>query len=760
MGAPSEKKSKRKPSIPELELGSEVFFPGTILSIAVRTSAAQRIVQKSYDSDRSIILRFNELIQTRLLAEIQQLSSQPDGSLRAVFRGINRVDREGHALEIESEITPALSATHRLIIELFEELSSKDASIPFEWMNSELSFSLPKLCDQVAYYLPIAPELKLSIFAELDLRIRSEQVLEALRKELDIANWKVAIQSNFEAKLEESRKEIYLREQIKSLQSLLHESQTDEFDTLLGRIEGSGMPEKIRSVAQKELGKLKSSALGGTEEQVIRNYLEVLLDIPWDRRAEEKLDLNDAEGVLREKHLGQEGVKERILEYLSIRHLRGTRRGDVICFLGPPGVGKTSMAHAIGEALSRPVGHISLGGMRDDAELRGHRRTYVGARPGRIVQAIRSTGVMNPILILDEIDKLVSNHQSDPMSALLEVLDSAHNSHFVDHFLEVPVDLGEILFIASANSIDEIPDPLLDRMEIIEFAGYTETERIQIAKDYMLPHAIREVGLADHFPELTLEALTSLCREYSRESGVRGLKREIERLARKMAREFLQKGVLPAKIDQVSLRTYLGEPIFEDRKANRESESGTAYGLVVSSYGGDEIAIEVSLHRPVGGTPSLTITGGAGKVMEESISTALTCVRALLDQKGVDSRFDVHVHLPQAAIKKDGPSAGITIATALFSAFTGRKIRNDVAMTGEITLRGRVLAVGGLREKILAADRSGYSLVLYPAAQEETVQKIMREVQSNMKCVPIDSLAQSFAFSIQVVDQAQTVNIL
>jgi ATP-dependent Lon protease len=760
MGELSVKRSKRKSNRAHLNLGSEIFFPGTILSVLVRTSTSQRIVQQAYESNRSILLQFKDSDEIRLLAEIQQLSSHPEGHLRVLFKGLRRASIDGKVFEEIFEESPAIIATHRVILERYEELSSCDPSLAIEWLSQSEKFNLSELCDQVAHHLPVPTEIKSQIFNELDVNLRAGTLLSAVQKELEVAHWKSSIQQSFENKLEASRKEIYLREQIRSLQALLNENQDDDLEELSSRISGSLMPDRIILVCQKELRKLRSTALGGTEEQIIRNYLDVLLEMPWGIRAEEKLNLLEAEKTLKERHLGQESVKERVLEYLSIRRLRGTRKGDVICLLGPPGVGKTSMAHAIGEALSRPVGHISLGGLRDDAELRGHRRTYVGSRPGRIVQSIKSCGVTNPILILDEIDKMVSNHQGDPMSALLEVLDSGHHSQFVDHYLEVPIDLSEVLFVATANSLDEIPEPLLDRMEVIEFSGYTESERIEIARDYMLPAAISEVGLSERFPKISNDAFISLCREYSRESGVRGLKREIDRLARKLAREFLKFDSLPETVEVSHLRHFLGEPYFEDRKSHRECESGTSYGLVVSSYGGDVIAIEVSLHRPVAASPSLMITGGAGKVMEESISTALTCVRAILDQKGVDSRFDVHVHLPQAAIKKDGPSAGITIATALFSAFTGRKIRNDVAMTGEITLRGRLLAVGGLREKILAADRAGFTTVLYPASQKETVQKIMKEVHSEMQCVPIESLSESFAYSIQVADHAQTVNIL
>lgn len=760
MGVGGREKARRKKTLIQVDLENELFFPSTILSCSVRSAQSQKRIQKSFDGDRLISISFAGVSDVFLLAEIQQFSTQPDGTLRVIFRGVSRMDADGHLIEDAGEDSLAESiALKRILVEMFEELSSKDSSIPVDWLPEDFhSLSLSDFCDQVSHHLALELDLKRQIFGSLVVKERAQIVLGALRSELEVASWKAAIQLNFESKMDESRKQIYLREQIRVLQSQLEESGNE--DALRERIEGRGLPAKVEAAAKSEFKKLQSSTLAGTEEQVVRTYLDTLLEIPWGVKCEETLDLVEAERILRERHLGQEAVKERVLEYLSIRRLQGTRKGDVICFLGPPGVGKTSMAHAIGEALSRPVGHIALGGLRDDAELRGHRRTYVGSRPGRIVQSIRQAGVMNPILILDEIDKLVSNHQGDPMSALLEILDSVHHHSFIDHYLEVPMDLSEVLFIASANSVDEIPEPLLDRMEIIEFSGYTELERVSIARDYMVPQAVTEVGLGDRFPVLRDDAFVSLCREYSRESGVRGLKREIQRLARKLAREFLKVGGLPATLSGPELRKYLGTPFFEDRQSVRESESGTAYGLVVSSYGGDGIAIEVSLHRPVGSSPALTITGGAGKVMEESISTALTCVRALLDQKGVDSRFDVHVHLPQAAIKKDGPSAGVTIATALFSAFTGRKIRGDVAMTGEITLRGRLLPVGGLREKILAADRAGFSIVLYPASQLETVSKIALEVQSEMKCIPIEQLQESFQYSIQTADQAQTVSIL
>jgi ATP-dependent Lon protease len=773
--------------LPRLTLADQVLFPGAVLTISVVRNASKDAVALAQQQEKLLLVIADDSeaqFEVGTLAEVQYATSMPDGSLRVILKGLQRTDGEGQPLaqlnvesSVESrtarQIKVATEAKRRSLIDAFIQVTADSTSgeevVSTSWGSGLATDSVETLtsiqtlgdmCDQISHLLPLKFSDKKYLLKTLDVDARYELLNSLLHEEIQVVQFKTEIRKNFESGLEQSRREIYLKEQIRLLQNQLatESSEQSEVDQFEEAIRTSGMSDSAKKVALNELKKLDSGShglhSGSQEEQVVRNYLQTLLDIPWGKVCEESHDIAAAESELSRRHFGQEVVKERILEFLSIRKLHGSKTGDILCFLGPPGVGKTSMATAIAAAIGRPVEHIALGGVRDDAEIRGHRRTYVGARPGRLVQAIRHAAAMNPVIVLDEIDKMGSTSEGDPMSGLLEVLDSSQNHQFVDHFLEVPVDLSGVLFIASANSLEDMPLPLIDRMEIIEFPGYSEDERREIAKRHMLPKIAQESGLKDTFPSLSSESLVALCRGYTRETGVRSLNRELQRLGRKLARRWLQQGEIPSEVGITELISLLGEPPYLDSPVNIDGEVGTAHGLVVSGVGGDRMVVEVSLHRPIGNEPKLKLTGGAGKVMQESVEAALTCVRAVLDQKGIDSRFDVHVHLPQAAIQKDGPSAGLTVAIALFSAFTGRLIRRDVAMTGEITLRGHVLPVGGLREKLLAAARFGYKTVLYPASQEKEVSTLLNSTLQAINAVPIAHFSDSLEYSLQTGDQS------
>lgn len=758
------------------------MLPGAILTLQIFRPASEAAIQESTLTDR-LLLAVTQTVSAKeepeqadlygvgTLAEVIHSVPMPDGSTRLVLKGLRRCSisemtatvgakRAKYHEFVEQELSDSkLSAYDRLLKQAFAKIASRNDQIPTESIES---VSSSPNCYQTAFlvthFLPCTAEEKQRILEIQEPEVLLESVLIMCKKEEALLDAQDDIRNRVEGDISDVQRQFFLKEQLRAIQHELGIKGpfSEECDSYRETI-NSFIPEPARSQALIELRKLEQATEGSPDIHVTRNYLQTLMRIPWKDSIEEEINIAEAEAKLDIAHFGLSAVKERIVEFLAVKKLKGSAKGAVLCFVGPPGVGKTSFARSIAKVMNRRCGHIALGGVRDEAEIRGHRRTYVGARPGRIVQAILEAGRMNPVLVLDEVDKLCQGLGGDPTSALLELLDPAQNSQFVDHYLEVPIDLSNVLFIVTANVLDSMPSALLDRMEIIEFSGYTEEERKAIAVQYVIPEVRENSGLGSLFPDLEPDAILSLVRDYSRESGVRSLSREIGRLGRKLAKRAALGQDIPKELSKGQLSDLLGLPQIPTSEAGNVEEIGIVNGLVVCGYGGDHMQVEVSLTKPIGSEPKLTLTGSIGPVMQESVQTALTCVRSFLDTKGIDSRFDVHVHLPQAAIPKDGPSAGLTVAVGLFSAFSGRAIKPMVAMTGELNLRGHVLPIGGLREKLLAARRYGYRMVLIPASQASELAQYPADIFSGVEIYPVATLADALKLTIA---QAQTVNIL
>jgi len=765
-----------------LPVRDQVMLPGAILTLQIFRQASEAAIQESISTDRLVLAVTQkvsaqeapeqaDLFEVGTLAEVVHSVPMPDGSIRLVLKGLRRCAvtevstsggaKRAHYKEFnEQDLSGAkLEAYDRLLRQAFIKIAGRNELIPTESMESVSSASTSHATAfLVTHFLPASAEQKQRILEIHGLEELMESVLVMCKKEEALLDAQDDIRNRVEGDISDVQRQFFLKEQLRAIQLELGIKGpfSEECDSYRESI-NSFVPEPARSQALIELRKLEQATEGSPDIHVTRNYLQTLMRIPWKDSAEEDINIAEAEEKLNQAHFGLAGVKERIIEFLAVKKLRGSTKGAVLCFVGPPGVGKTSFARSIAKVMNRKCGHIALGGVRDEAEIRGHRRTYVGARPGRIVQALVEAGRMNPVLVLDEVDKLCQGLGGDPTSALLELLDPSQNSQFVDHFLEIPIDLSNVLFIVTANVLDSMPSALLDRMEIIEFSGYTEEERKAIAIQYVIPEVRENSGLGKQFPDLEPEAILSLVREYSRESGVRSLSREISRLGRKLAKRAALGQPIPNELSKGELTELLGLPQIPVSEVSDIEEVGIVNGLVVCGYGGDHMQVEVSLTKPIGSEPKLTLTGSIGPVMQESVQTALTCVRSFLDTKGIDSRFDVHVHLPQAAIPKDGPSAGLTVAVGLFSAFSGRAIKPMVAMTGELNLRGHTLPVGGLREKLLAARRYGYRMVLIPASQASEIAQYPPDIFDGVEIYPVANLSEALQLTIA---QAQTVNIL
>ena len=558
-------------------------------------------------------------------------------------------------------------------------------------------------------------------------------------------NLEKKIGEHVKTSMEKTQKEYYLREQLKAIQKELGESsgEKSEVEQIKEKIEKANMPEHIVQVAMKELERFDKVPQSSAESSVIRNYLDWLISLPWTEKTQDTIEIHHAENVLNEDHYGLEKVKERILEYLAVQKLTSSIKGPIICLVGPPGVGKTSLAKSISRAINRHFVRISLGGVRDEAEIRGHRRTYIGAMPGRIIQGMKRAETINPVFLLDEIDKMANDFRGDPSSAMLEVLDPEQNNSFSDHFIEETYDLSNVLFIATANNVNSIPGPLLDRMEVISIAGYTELEKLYIAKDHLLPKQLKENGLQKGNLQKREEALLKLIREYTREAGVRGLERQLATLCRKAAKIIVSNERKRVIVTEKTLVEHLGKETFRYGKIEQENQIGTATGLAYTAAGGDTLAIEVS-HYP--GKGVLTLTGKLGEVMKESAQAAFSYIRSRAKELNIapdfHEKYDIHIHVPEGATPKDGPSAGITMATALVSALTGRPVKREVGMTGEITLRGHVLPIGGLKEKTLSAHRAGITTIIYPKENEKDVDDIPKSVRDDLTLIPVDHLDQ------------------
>lgn len=758
-------------SLPVLALRDNVAFPTMVLPFHVHGEKRLKMVEEVILGDKLFLamaarekleedqqLQPAHLYQVGTTCVILQMLRMPDGSMRFLAQGLSR-----SRIEHYSKTEPHLRAE---VVHLTEEqVEDVEAAALFrnlrdQFMNmvnmmpnvgEAVRVALANvdepgpLCDLVAYNVNISVEEKQQVLEALNVKERLQKVTKILAREMEFMEVAQRIQSEARSEIDKSQREYYLRQQLKAIQEELGEtdSQMAEVQELRKQIEEKNLPEEALKEAERELGRLERINPASPEYSVARTYLDWIVALPWNESTPDNLDLDDASRILEEDHYGLDDVKERMLEFLAVRKLKGDMRGSILCFVGPPGTGKTSIGKSIARALGRKYIRVSLGGTRDEAEIRGHRRTYIGSLPGRIISAIRKAGSNNPVFMLDEVDKLGADFRGDPASALLEVLDPEQNFSYTDHYLEVPFDLSKVLFICTANFLDPVPPALKDRMEVLEFPGYTEEEKLQIAKRYLTSQQVEANGLtADQF-SLTDEALRKLINAYTREAGVRNLERQIASLCRKVAKTIAMDAEAGATIDEAKVAELLGPVKFISETAERLDEPGVAAGLAWTPTGGDIIFIE-TIMTP--GDGKLTLTGMLGDVMKESAQAALTYVRAHAEDFGIEpdifGRTDFHIHVPAGAIPKDGPSAGVTMAMALASLCTRRKVRHNVAMTGEITLRGKVLPVGGIKEKVLAARRAGIDTIVVPERNEKDLADLPSYAKQSLTFVPVDKVEE------------------
>ena len=692
------------------------------------------------------------------VANVRQMLKLPNGTIRVLVEGVERAEIVNYTdnpdfYEVVAKVMPEQEggdpesdALMRTVLNQFEHYITLSKKVTPETLAAVSDIEEPgRLADVITSHLALKIKDKQEILETIDVHKRLEKLLDILGNEREVLELERKINQRVKKQMEKTQKEYYLREQMKAIQKELgdKEGRAGEADELRGQAEERNLPEAVREKIEKEIDRLEKMPPSSAEGGVIRNYVDWLLGLPWNDRTEDDLNIAKAEAVLNEDHYGLEKPKERVLEYLAVQQLVGQMKGPILCLVGPPGVGKTSLARSIARSLNRKFVRISLGGVRDEAEIRGHRRTYVGAMPGRIIQGMKTAGSVNPVILLDEIDKMAADFRGDPSAALLEVLDPEQNNTFSDHFVELPFDLSSVMFVTTANAVHNIPRPLLDRMEMLYIPGYTELEKLQIAGRYLLAKQKSNHGLLDEQLVISQETLLRVIREYTRESGVRGLEQQIAALCRKAAKQIVSSDTDTVEIEPDDIKDYLGSPKFRYGVAELEDQIGAVTGLAWTEVGGDTLLIEVTV---LPGSGKLTLTGKLGDVMKESAQAAFSYTRSRADELGIPSDFyeknDIHIHIPEGAIPKDGPSAGITIATALISALTKRHVSKDIAMTGEITLRGRVLPIGGLKEKSLAAHRAGYKKILLPKDNERDLKEIPDSVKEDVEFVPVSHMDQ------------------
>ncbi len=756
---------------PLLPLRDIVIFPYMVTPLFVGRPRSIRALEGAMESDKLVFLATQkdpktdepterDLYEIGTVGQVIQLLKLPDGTVKVLIEGKHRgrmhsffdrdecVFAEVEALVDPPVASPEVEALLRSVGETFETYVNLGKKIPAEMVASVAGITDPgRLADTIGAHLNVRISDKQEILSCLDPLERLEQLLAMMEREVEILQIEKKIRTRVKSQMERSQKEYYLNEQMRAIQKELGEK--DEFKQeirdLEEKIQKRRMSPEASAKAMAELRKLKMMSPMSAEATVVRNYIDWLVSLPWKKGTQDRIDLDRAEDVLEEDHHGLEKVKERILEYLAVQALVKKIKGPILCLVGPPGVGKTSLGRSVARAMGRKFVRMSLGGMRDEAEIRGHRRTYIGAMPGKIIQGLRKVGVKNPVFLLDEIDKMSTDFRGDPSSALLEVLDPEQNNAFGDHFLDVDYDLSSVLFIATANSLHSIPRPLQDRMEIIRIEGYTEEEKLAIAQRYLLPKQLETHGLLPEQVHFTEPTFYEIIRRYTRESGVRNLEREIANICRKIARELVKSKEKKKKftVGVAQVKKYLGVPRYTYGVKEDENRVGMVTGLAWTEVGGELLTIETAI---LPGQGKLTVTGQLGEVMRESSQAALSYVRSrwreLALEKDFYHKLDIHIHVPEGAIPKDGPSAGITMATALASALTGREVDRDLAMTGEITLRGRVLAIGGLKEKLLAAKRAGISKVLIPAENEKNLEEVPAGILKALRVIPVSHMDQ------------------
>jgi ATP-dependent Lon protease len=754
-------------TLPILPLKETVVFPGSMTPLAIGQERSLQLVDEAVARERTIALvttresevdepSADDLHGVGTAAEIHKMIRVPDGTLRVLVQGLHRVRlervvQEDPYLVGEFEELPDVEgsakqteALARNVEALFGRIIALVPYLPDELQLAAANADDPSaLANLVASVMRLKTAEKQELLEEPNVEVRLRKLTVILNRELEVFELGTKIQSQVQSEMESSQREYFLRQQLKAIQEELGEGdeQQAEIAELRAQIEEAKLPEEADRQARRELDRLAKLPPAAAEYGVIRTYLEWILSLPWNETTEDNLDLEHAREVLDEDHYDLEKVKERIIEQLAVSKLKRDVSGPILCFVGPPGVGKTSLGQSIARALGRKFVRISVGGVRDEAEIRGHRRTYIGAMPGTIIRALRDAGSKNPVFMIDEIEKMGADWRGDPSSAMLEVLDPAQNSSFRDHYLDLPFDLSRVLFICTANQLESIPPPLLDRMESIRLSGYTEDEKLGIAKRYLVPKQLEAHGLTPELVKFTDNALRLVIREYTREAGVRNLEREIAALCRKAASEIAGGKRKSARVDERRVRTWLGRPRFYAETRKRTSDPGVATGLAVTPVGGDVLYIEATA---VPGEGRLLVTGQLGDVMRESAQAALSWVRGHARDLGFDTDWfegkDVHIHVPAGAVPKDGPSAGIAMATALVSLALGRPVSEDVAMTGEITLTGQVLPIGGVREKVLAAQRADIRTVILPKENEGDLDDLPKDVRRELRFVPVDSV--------------------
>ncbi|HOV25108.1 MAG TPA: endopeptidase La [Pseudobacteroides sp.] len=758
------KKIIKKHILPLLPLRGLTVFPYMILHFDVGRVKSIKALEEAMINNQLIFLVTQkeakndspgeeDVYSVGTISKVKQLLKLPGDTIRVLVEGVSRAEiseftqtEPFFAAEVVEKIymnddqqSLEIEALKRRVLSAFEDYVGLSNKISPETVLSITTIEDPgQLSDMVASNIFLKVEQKQEILNEFNPKIRLEKILEILLKEMEILEIEKNINSKVRKQIDKMQKEYYLREQLKAIQSELGDKEgvTGEVEEYKEKLKKAEFPEEVEKKVLKELDRLLKMQSGSAEGSVIRTYLDWIFDLPWSKETEEIIDLKKAEEILNEDHYGLEKVKDRIIEYLAVRKLKNNLKGPILCLVGPPGVGKTSIAKSIARALNRNYVRMSLGGVKDESEIRGHRRTYVGAMPGRIIASLKQAGTKNPLILLDEIDKMSSDFRGDPASAMLEVLDGEQNFAFRDHYLELPFDLSNVMFLTTANSLETIPRPLLDRMEVIHISSYTEEEKVNIALKYLIPKQIEAHGLDKKSIEIDEKTARDVINYYTREAGVRNLEREIATLCRKAARTLVSSRSKTIKITSEKLEKYLGTKKFRYDKANEKDEIGIATGLAWTPVGGDTLSIEVSL---MDGNGKLELTGHLGDIMKESARAAMSFIRSKADQLYIDKNFynkyDIHIHVPEGAIPKDGPSAGITLATAMISALTGIPVKKNVAMTGEITLRGRVLPIGGLKEKVLAAHRAGINTVIVPMDNKKDIDDIPENVRKKIKFV-------------------------
>jgi ATP-dependent Lon protease len=764
--------SKKLPMMPIRDV---VIFPHMMTPFVVGRESSVRALEEALAADKKIFLatqhdasidepKPNEIYQVGTVVNIVQSLKLPDGNIKVLVEGVERgkilqiTENEGfmqatvRVVRYTAEPNPQLEAGMQRVTALFEQYVKLCQSLNYETMIAAVRMEDPaKLTDTIAANLQLSIEEKQELLEIFDPAERLSRIGDVLDIEIEKLNMDRTIQSRVKRQMERAQKEYYLNEKIKAIQKELGRGEKSEFDELKKKIEAAGMPKEVKDKAMQELKKLEAMPPMSAESTVSRNYLDWLLAVPWKKRSKEIRNITRAEKVLNEDHYGLEKIKERILEFLAVRQLVKNPKGSILCFVGPPGVGKTSLGMSIAKATGRKFVRMSLGGVRDEAEVRGHRRTYIGALPGQIIQMMKKAGTKNPVFMLDEVDKMSMDFRGDPSAALLEVLDPEQNFMFIDHYLDVEYDLSQVFFIATANVMHTIPPALQDRMEVLRLHGYTEQEKIEIAKQFLVKKQLAAAGLSEKNLKFTDEGITAIIRSYTREAGVRNLEREIGNVCRKVARKVVKEGEnYSTSLTTENVAEFLGVLKFRDTLAHEKSEVGLVTGLAWTEVGGSILSTEVTV---VDGKGKLTLTGKLGDVMQESAQAAMSYVRSRAQRLGLARDFyrnlDIHVHVPEGAIPKDGPSAGITIATAIASALSKIPVRRDIAMTGEITLRGKVLPIGGLKEKLLAAHRAGLFEVILPKDNEKDLAEVPENLRNAMKLHFTETMDQVLAVALE-----------